>query len=203
MRGLLAISRFIDGVNIRVGKMVSWVILIVVIVSATNAVSRKAFDMSSNAWLELQWYMFGAIFLLAAGYTLLNNGHVRVDIVNTSLSERTQIGIDIFGILVFLLPVCSLILWMSVPQAIESFVLGETSSNAGGLIRWPVKALIPLGFFLLCAAGVSHLIKCIGFLAGQCLNPNRPAGDQSAEERLAEEIAANAAGSTNKKTEAR
>ncbi|RII82493.1 TRAP transporter small permease subunit [Neopusillimonas maritima] len=196
MRGLLALSRFLDGVNTFVGRSVSWVILIVVIVSATNAVFRKAFDMSSNAWLELQWYMFGAIFLLASGYTLLKNGHVRVDIINARLSERTQVKIDIFGILVLFLPVCIYILLLSVPQAVDSYLLHETSSNAGGLIRWPVKALIPLGFLLLSAAGVSHLIKCVGFLAGQCPNPNRPEGSKTAEERLADEIAANAQAKT-------
>ncbi|MBC7204038.1 MAG: TRAP transporter small permease subunit, partial [Pusillimonas sp.] len=166
MRGLLALSRLIDELNVSVGRLVSWVILIVVFVSATNAVFRKAFDMSSNAWLELQWYMFGAIFLLSAGYTLLRNGHVRVDIVNNKLSERKQVGIDIFGILVFFLPVCVYVLYLSIPQAVDSYVLHETSSNAGGLIRWPVKALIPAGFLLLSLAGVSHLIKCIGFLRG-------------------------------------
>lgn len=196
MRGLLALSRFLDRVNTIVGRLVSWVILIVVIVSATNAVFRKAFDMSSNAWLELQWYMFGAIFLLASGYTLLKNGHVRVDIINARLSERTQIKIDIFGILVLFLPVCLFILVLSVPQVIDSYLLHETSSNAGGLIRWPVKALIPMGFLLLSAAGVSHLIKCVGFLAGKCPNPNRQEGSKTAEEQLAEEIAANAQAKT-------
>ena len=195
MRGLLALSRLIDGLNVTVGRLVSWVILIVVFVSATNAVFRKAFDMSSNAWLELQWYMFGAIFLLSAGYTLLRNGLVRVDIVNNKLSERKQVGIDIFGILVFFLPICLYVLYLSIPQAVESYVLHETSSNAGGLIRWPVKALIPAGFLLLSLAGISHLIKCIGFLCGQCPNPIRME-TKTQEEALAEEIAANATSKT-------
>jgi TRAP-type mannitol/chloroaromatic compound transport system permease small subunit len=151
--------------------------------------------MSSNAWLELQWYMFGAIFLLSAGYTLLRNGHVRVDIVNNKLSERKQVGIDIFGILVFFLPICLYVLYLSIPQAVESYVLHETSSNAGGLIRWPVKALIPAGFLLLSLAGISHLIKCIGFLCGQCPNPIRME-TKTQEEALAEEIAANATSKT-------
>ncbi|HBT34411.1 MAG TPA: C4-dicarboxylate ABC transporter substrate-binding protein [Pusillimonas sp.] len=202
MRGLLALSRLIDGLNVTVGRLVSWVILMVVIVSATNAVFRKAFDMSSNAWLELQWYMFGAIFLLSAGYTLLRNGHVRVDILNNKLSERKQVGIDIFGILILFLPVCVYILYLSIPQAIESYVLHETSSNAGGLIRWPVKALIPLGFFLLSLAGVSHLIKCIGFLRGQCANPLR-LDAKSQEEALADEIASNATDNTKQQAEGR
>ena len=202
MRGLLALSRLIDGLNVTVGRLVSWVILMVVIVSATNAVFRKAFDMSSNAWLELHWYMFGAIFLLSAGYTLLRNGHVRVDILNNKLSERKQVGIDIFGILILFLPVCVYILYLSIPQAIESYVLHETSSNAGGLIRWPVKALIPLGFFLLSLAGVSHLIKCIGFLRGQCANPLR-LDAKSQEEALADEIASNATDNTKQQAEGR
>ena len=202
MRGLLALSRLIDGLNVTVGRLVSWVILMVVIVSATNAVFRKAFDMSSNAWLELPWYMFGAIFLLSAGYTLLRNGHVRVDILNNKLSERKQVGIDIFGILILFLPVCVYILYLSIPQAIESYVLHETSSNAGGLIRWPVKALIPLGFFLLSLAGVSHLIKCIGFLRGQCANPLR-LDAKSQEEALADEIASNATDNTKQQAEGR
>jgi len=202
MRSLLALSRFIDGLNVTVGRLVSWVILFVVIVSATNAVFRKVFDMSSNAWLELQWYMFGAIFLLSAGYTLLRNGHVRVDIVNNKLSERKQVGIDIFGILVLFLPVCIYILYLSIPQAIDSYLLHETSSNAGGLIRWPVKALIPLGFFLLSLAGISHLIKCVGFLRGHCVNPLR-LDAKSQEEALADEIAANATDKTKRQAEGR
>lgn len=194
MGGLLALSRLIDAINVRVGKAVSWVILVVVVVSSFNAVFRKAFDMSSNAWLEVQWYMFGMIFLLAAGYTFLRNGHVRVDILASRLSERGQIVIDIIGILAFFLPACMFILWLSVPMAIESYVHHEVSSNAGGLVRWPVKALIPLGFILLSLAGVSHLIKCAGFLMGKCPNPTHPEGHKTSEELLAEEIA-NAASS--------
>lgn len=189
MRSLLALSHAIDVLSRQVGRVVSWVILIVVLISATNAVSRKAFDMSSNAWLELQWYLFGAIFLLAAGYTLLNNEHVRVDVLATKFSERTQVKIEIFGVLFFLLPVCCLVLWMSIPMFIDSYVSGETSSNSGGLIRWPVKLLVPVGFSLLILAGISHLIKCMGFLAGQCANPLRRLNAKTAEELLAEEIA--------------
>lgn len=196
MGGLLALSRLIDAVNVRVGRAVSWVILVVVVVSATNAVFRKAFDMSSNAWLEVQWYMFGMIFLLAAGYTLLRNGHVRVDIVAAKLSQRGHVTIDIIGLLVFFLPVCLFILWLSVPMAIESYVQHEVSSNAGGLVRWPVKALIPLGFILLSLAGVSHLIKCVGFLAGRCPNPLHAEGQKTAEELLADEIASAASSKT-------
>ncbi|TFL14482.1 TRAP transporter small permease subunit [Pusillimonas caeni] len=193
MRSLLALSRSIDALSRLVGKAVGWVILVVVVISATNAVSRKAFDMSSNAWLELQWYLFGAIFLLAAGYTLLNNEHVRVDVLASKLSERAQIKIEIFGVLFFLLPVCCLVLWMAIPMFIDSYVSGEVSSNSGGLIRWPVKLLVPVGFALLILAAVSHLIKCIGFLAGACPNPTVKLHARTAEEQLAEEIARQAA----------
>jgi len=193
MRSLLAFSRSIDALSRLVGKVVAWVILIVVVVSATNAVSRKVFDMSSNAWLELQWYLFGTIFLLAAGYTLLNNEHVRVDVLATKFSERTQIKIEIFGVLFFLLPVSCLVLWMGIPMFIDSFVSGEMSSNSGGLIRWPVKLLVPVGFTLLILAALSHLIKCIGFLKGACPNPTVKLNAKTAEELLAEEIAQQAA----------
>src|SRR5690606_31760026 len=129
-----------------------------------NAVIRKTFHVSSNAWLEIQWYLFGAIFLLAAGYTFMKNEHVRVDILSQMMSKRTQILIDMFGVLFFMLPACLLLLDLSIPFFMQSFLTGEQSSNAGGLIRWPVKLLIPIGFFLLVLAGVSHLIKCAAFL---------------------------------------
>jgi len=189
MRSLLLLSRSIDALSRLVGKTVSWVILVVVFISATNAVSRKAFHMSSNAWLELQWYLFGAIFLLAAGYTLLNNEHVRVDVLNAKFSERNQVKIEIFGVLFFLLPITVFIFWMSIPMFIDSYVSGEMSSNSGGLIRWPVKLLVPVGYGLLLLAGISHLIKCVGFLAGACPNPTRVKSGRSAEELLADEIA--------------
>ncbi len=192
MGGLLALSKLMDTINLWVGRAVAWVILVVVVVSSFNAVFRKAFDMSSNAWLEVQWYMFGAIFLLAAGYTLLKNGHVRVDILTSRLSERGQIIIDIIGILVFFLPVCCFVIWLSVPMAIEAYIHQEVSSNAGGLVRWPVKAIIPMGFVLLSMAGLSHLIKCIGCLIGRCPNPTHPENQKTPEELLAEEIASTA-----------
>ncbi|SRR5690606_8428976 len=192
MRSLLSLSRLIDALNRGVGRIVSWLILIVVFISAGNAVSRKWFDMSSNAWLEVQWYLFGAIFLLAAGYTLLNNEHVRVDVLHAKLSERGQVKMEIFGVLVFLLPVCIMVCWLSWPVFIDSYVSNEMSSNSGGLVRWPAKLLIPVGFLLLILAGISHLIKCIGFLQGLCPNPLRRKGEKTAEELLAEEIARNA-----------
>ncbi|MGB6104432.1 MAG: TRAP transporter small permease subunit [Pusillimonas sp.] len=188
MKFLLSIANVIDNINTRVGKIVIWLTLVVVLVSATNAVVRKLFSVSSNAWLELQWYLFGAIFLLAAGYTFLRNEHVRVDVLAQKFSRRTQICIEIFGIIFFLFPACMLIFWLSLPYFYDSYVLHELSSNTGGLIRWPVKLLIPVGFFLLILAGFSQLIKCIGFLRGACPDPlARPVG-KTAEEELAEEI---------------
>jgi TRAP-type mannitol/chloroaromatic compound transport system permease small subunit len=188
MKFLLCVSKAIDMLNVKVGQIIIWLTLIVVLVSATNAVVRKVLHTSSNAWLELQWYLFGAIFLLAAGYTFLRNEHVRVDVVSQNFSPRTQVKIEIFGILFFLFPACVLIFWLSLPFFYESFVLHELSSNTGGLIRWPAKLLIPVGFGLLILAGVSHLIKCIGFLAGACPNPIARHEGKTAEEELAEEI---------------
>lgn len=184
----LMLSRWIDGLIASIGKAVTWLTLIVVLVSAANAVVRKVFMTSSNAWLELQWYLFGAIFLLAAGYTFLRNEHVRVDVLSSRLSRRTQIKIEIFGVLFFMLPACALVFWLSLPYFQESWVLNEQSSNTGGLVRWPVKLLIPVGFGMLILTGLSHLIKCIGYLRGLCPDPMARQQDKSAEERLAEEI---------------
>ncbi|MFT0548132.1 TRAP transporter small permease subunit [Allopusillimonas ginsengisoli] len=188
MKFLLSLSRLIDRLNTMVGKSVIWLTLLVVLVSATNAVIRKLFSVSSNAWLELQWYLFGAIFLLAAGYTYLVNEHVRVDVLSQKLSRRTQVKIEIFGIIFFLFPFCTLIFWLSLPFFYQSLVLHELSSNTGGLIRWPVKLLLPVGFFLLILAGVSQLIKCIAYLRGQSPDPLARKDTKTAEEELAEEI---------------
>ena len=189
MQALLSLSRWIDLINDRVGRAVTWLTLVVVVVSSANAVVRKVFNTSSNAWLELQWYLFGAMFLLAAGYTLLKNDHVRVDIISSKFSRQTQIKIEIFGVIFFLLPACVLILILSWPVFMDSFMQNEQSSNSGGLIRWPVKLLIPIGFALLVAAGISHLIKCIGYLKGMCPDPTLKVQAKTAEEELAEEIA--------------
>ena len=188
MKFLLAVSRLIDALNERVGQSVLWLTLIVVLVSAGNAVVRKVFHTSSNAWLELQWYLFGAIFLLAAGYTYLRNEHVRVDVIASKLSARAQVYIEIFGIVFFIFPFASLILWLSLPYFYESFRLNELSSNTGGLIRWPAKLLIPVGFSLLILSGISKLIRCVAFLTGAGPNPLVPVRDKTAEEELAEEI---------------
>ena len=190
MTFLLTLSRWIDALNTRVGQAVTWLVLIVALVSAGNAVMRKLFGLSSNAWLELQWYLFGAIFLLAAGYTFLRNEHVRVDVLAQKLPERTQVGIEIFGVLFFLLPAACLLLWLSIPFFWDSYLTHELSSNTEGLIRWPAKLLIPVGFFLLILAGLSHLVKCIGFLRGLCPNPMQVSSGKSDEEALVEDILA-------------
>lgn len=188
MKFFLRLSRLIDTLNTTVGRAVTWLTLIVVLVSATNAVVRKVFHMSSNAWLEMQWYLFGAIFLLAAGYTFLKNEHVRVDVVSQRFSPRTQVKIEIFGVLFFLLPACLLVFWLSLPFFYESLILQEHSSNTGGLMRWPAKLLIPVGFGLLILAGISHLIKCIAFLAGDGPDPLARPDGRTPEEILADEI---------------
>jgi len=188
MKFFLQLSRLIDALNLRIGCAVTWLTLAVVLVSATNAVVRKVFNISSNAWLELQWYLFGAIFLLAAGYTFLKNEHVRVDVLSQRFAPRTQAKIEIFGIIFFLLPACLLVFWLSLPYFWQSLILKEASSNTGGLIRWPVKLLIPVGFALLILAAISQLIKSIAFLRGQGPDPLARLEERSAEEELAEEI---------------
>jgi TRAP-type mannitol/chloroaromatic compound transport system permease small subunit len=192
MQGLLRLSRGIDWLNERVGRAVIWLVLVTVLISAGNAIIRKTFDTSSNAWLEVQWYLFSAIFLLCAGYTLLRNEHVRIDVLLHRLPKRKQIGVDIFGLLVFLLPVAMLITALGWPQFTISLVSNEMSSNAGGLIRWPVKLLLPLGFGLLALQGLSELIKRVAFLKGLIEDPTKKKQVKSAEEELAEVIRAEA-----------
>lgn len=188
MKFFLQLSRAIDALNSVVGRAVTWLTLMVVLVSAGNAVVRKLLNTSSNAWLELQWYLFGAIFLLAAGYTFLRNEHVRVDVLSQRFTRKTQAKIEIFGVLFFLLPACGLVFWLSLPFFYESLVLHEKSSNTGGLIRWPVKLLIPVGFGLLILAALSHLIKSIAFLKGAGPDPLARLEERTAEELLADEI---------------
>lgn len=187
---LLSLSRLIDAVNLRIGRWVSWAVLIVCLVSTANALGRKFLHGGSNAWLELQWYLFGALFLLASGYTLQKNGHVRVDVLSSKLSKRKQIGIEIFGTLFFLMPAALLIMVLAWPMFWESWVTQEASPNAGGLIRWPAKLLVPVGFTLLIAAGLSHLVKCVGFLMGRCPDPTARESAKSEEEKLAKELKA-------------
>jgi TRAP-type mannitol/chloroaromatic compound transport system permease small subunit len=159
MNLLLRFSRAVDALNRMVGRTTYWLVLAAVLISSSNAIARKTLNMSSNAMLEIQWYLFAAIFLLCAGYTLLDNEHVRVDLIFGRLSRRKQLTIEILGTLLFLAPMTILILALSWAPFIDAFTSGEVSSNAGGLIRWPVKLLIPLGFALLLLQGVSQLIK--------------------------------------------
>lgn len=191
MKFLLVLSRLIDRLNEFVGGVVIWICLIVVLVSSGNAVIRKIFDSSSNGWLELQWYLFGALFLLSSGYTLLRNEHVRVDILSSKLTRIHQIWIEIFGVLFFLLPMAILIMYLSWPVFTEAYIQNEQSSNAGGLVRWPAKLLIPIGFGLLVLSGFSHLIKCVGFLFGKCPDPILKHQGQTSEEALAQAILSN------------
>lgn len=166
MQALLRISRAIDALDARVGRALIWLVLAMTIVSSGNAVFRYTFNMSSNAWLELQWYLFAAVFLVGTGYTLLNNEHIRIDVVSSHFSRRTQIWIDIFGTLFFLLPMSIYIMWLSWPGFMNAWTSQEISSNAGGLIRWPARLLVPLGFFLLSVQGLSELIKRVAILRG-------------------------------------
>ena len=167
MSSLLSLSKYIDALNERIGMGISWALLLAVLICSGNAIVRYSFNISSNAWLEIQWYLFGAIFLLASSYTLRRNEHVRIDVIVGRFSKRTQAWVDVFGFIFFLLPATLLILYFAVPFAMESVRNQEVSSNAGGLIVWPAKILIPIGFLLLTLQGISELIKRIGFLMGK------------------------------------
>ncbi|MBE7523508.1 MAG: TRAP transporter small permease subunit [Burkholderiales bacterium] len=188
MNALLALARAIDAVNERVGRWVTWFVLAAVVISAGNAIIRKVFDMSSNAFLEIQWYLFAAIFLLCSGWTLLRNEHIRIDVIAGRYSKRVQTWIDVFGTVFFLIPMSILILYESLPWAQQAIESGEISPNAGGLILWPAKILVPIGFTLLLLQGVSELIKRIAFLRGLGPDPTERFHERSAEEELAEEI---------------
>lgn len=163
----MSLSRLIDKLNETIAGLVSWLVLAAVIICAGNAIMRYSLNYSSNAWLEIQWYLFGAIFMLASAYTLRRDEHVRIDVVVGRFSKRTQVWIDLLGFLFFLLPVCLLILWFGIPYAMIAIENGEVSSNAGGLIVWPARVLVPLGFALLVLQGISEIIKRIAFLAGR------------------------------------
>jgi len=166
MKAFLALSRGIDAVNARFGTVADWLVLLSCLISAGNAFSRYAFGISSNAWLEIQWYMFGALVMLGASYTLRRNEHVRVDIVYAQLSTRRQIGVDIFGCILFLLPATVVMAYLSWPVFYNSWAQGEISANAGGLVRWPMKIFLPIGFALLTLQGLSELIKRVAMLTG-------------------------------------
>jgi TRAP-type mannitol/chloroaromatic compound transport system permease small subunit len=191
---LLQLSRLIDRLNELVGRWTSWLILAAVFISAVNASVRKAFNIGSNAFLEIQWYLFAAVFLLAAGYTLLRQEHVKIDVILGRFSKRTQIKVEIFGLLAFLMPFVFNVIVEVMPLVIQAYESGEMSSNAGGLIRWPVYALVPIGFALLGLQGVSELIKRVAFLMGLIDDPTQKKQQKTAEEELAEVIRQRAEG---------
>lgn len=188
MQALLKLSRGVDALNTFIGKYVIWLILASTLISGINAIVRKAFHVGSNAFLEVQWYLFAASFLLAAGYTLLNGEHVKIDVISSKLSKRAQIWVDVFGFAAFLTPVCAALLWYGVPFFLRGLQSGEMSTNAGGLIRWPVYAMIPIGFTLLLLQGWSELIKRLAFLQGLIDDPTVKKVEKTAEEELAEAI---------------
>jgi TRAP-type mannitol/chloroaromatic compound transport system permease small subunit len=183
---LLSLSKRIDQLSEWIGKWVAWLVLASVLVSAANAISRKAFNLSSNAFLEIQWYMFAAVFMLAAGYTLMRQEHVKIDVVSGRFSKRTQIWIDIAGICFFLFPFVIYIIKLAMPLVINAYVTQEMSSNAGGLIRWPVFAMLPLGMLFLGIQGISELIKRFAFLQGMIPDPSKKQGAKTPEEEFAE-----------------
>jgi len=188
LNALLALSRAIDKLNERIGLTVSWLVLAAVLISAANAVVRKAFNVSSNSFLEIQWYLFSVVFLFCAGYTLLRNQHVRIDVIAGRLSPQAQAWIDILGTIFFLMPMALTIMWLSWPVFVQAYQRGEVSTNAGGLLIWPARLIVPIGFFLLVIQGVSELIKRVAFLKGLIPDPAQKQHEKSAEEELAEEI---------------
>jgi len=188
VNALLKFSKAVDWLNGQIGKYVIWLILASTVISAVNAAVRKAFNIGSNAFLEVQWYLFAASFMIASAYTLLNGEHVKIDVIYSKLSKRTQTWIDVLGFTFFLTPVCSAILWYGVPFFLKGLHTGEMSSNAGGLIRWPVYMMMPLGFSLLLLQGWSELIKRVAFLQGLIEDPTAKKVEKTAEEELAEAI---------------
>ena len=189
MSALLSLSRLIDAISMGLGKLVMWLILAATTISAGNAIMRKAFSIGSNAYLEIQWYLFSAVFMLGVGYVMLNNAHVRIDFISTRLSKRTNAIIDAIGIVVFTIPLAVIMINLGWPVFYRALLSGEMSQNAGGLIRWPVFMLIPLGFSLLIMQCVSELIKRVGFLTGHLAEPFTVEHDKTAEELLLEELA--------------
>lgn len=188
MQALLSLSRAIDRVNATVGRCAIWLILAATAISALNAIVRKLFNYSSNAYLEVQWYLFAWSFLIAAGYTLLHGEHVRIDVLNHRLPKRLRVWIDVCGYALFLTPLCVVMLYYSLPLVLEKISSGEMSPNPGGLLRWPVWVALPLGLVLLLLQGGSELIKCIAYLRGQGPDPTEKRQAKSAEQELAESL---------------
>ena len=189
---LLKLSRLIDAINLWIGKFAMWLVLAAVLISAGNAIIRKAFNIGSNAFLEIQWYLFAGVFMLGVGYVMQKNAHVRIDFISSKLSKRTNAIIDAVGIVVFTIPLSLIMIDLGWPLAKQAFTSGEMSQNAGGLIRWPVLMLVPVGFAILTAQSVSELIKRLAFLTGHLAEPFPLEDGKTDEERLADELAAQA-----------
>lgn len=188
MKPLLGLSRAIDALNEQVGKLTYWLILVAVLISTGNAIVRYSLNTSSNAWLEIQWYLFSFVFLFCAAYTLLHNQHVRIDVISANLSGRGRAWIDIFGTVFFLLPMAIAIMWMSWPVFLDAYRSNEVSTNAGGLTVWPARLMLPIGFFLLVLQGLSELIKRVAFLRGLIPDPAERDEGPTPEQLLAEEL---------------
>jgi len=187
LNALLSFSRAVDWITERIGRALCWLLLLAVIISAGNAIIRKSFNMSSNAYLEAQWYLFAAIFTLGAGYVFLHDQHVRIDVISSKLKRRTQVWIDVVGITVFLLPLCAFVIWTSLPSVQTAFRMNEVSANPGGLLRWPLYVLVPIGFGLLALQSVSELFKRLGFLTGHGPDPHAKP-EKTDQEMLLEEM---------------
>lgn len=187
MNALLAFSRGVDWITERIGRTVYWLLLAAVVISTVNALMRYAFDIGSNAWLELQWYLFAAVFMLGAGYVFLHDQHVRIDVVASRLPRRVQVWIDVVGIVLFLLPLCVFVAWTSLPSIGKAIATMEVSANPGGLIRWPLYVLVPIGFGLLFVQSLSELFKRVAFLAGRGPDPHAKP-EKTEEEKLLEDL---------------
>ncbi|CAN1511220.1 FcbT2 TRAP-type mannitol/chloroaromatic compound transport system, small permease component [Rhabdaerophilaceae bacterium] len=188
MQSLLKMSSVIDAINTRIGQFIKWFILAAVIIATVNAIVRKVFNQSSNSWLEMQWYLFGAVFMLGAAYTFLKNEHIRIDVVTSHFSKRTRDWIDVFGHIFFLVPFCWIMVWHGLPFFQRSFAINEQSMNAGGLTVWPAKVLVPLGFALLLAQAISELIKRVAIMRGDLEDENVVVGHGAAAEAEAERL---------------
>jgi TRAP-type mannitol/chloroaromatic compound transport system permease small subunit len=201
MNAMLALARGIDAMTERLGRGLMWLLLAAVLISTANAIVRRAFDMSSNAYLEAQWYLFAAVFMLGAGYVFLHDQHVRIDVLSSKLSRRKQVWIDVIGIGVFLIPLCVFIAWTALPSVQLAIASGEVSANPGGLIRWPLYILVPIGLSLLVLQSVSELVKRIAFLAGAGPDPHAKP-EETDEERLLKELQAQREAEERKAAEA-
>lgn len=198
MNILLAFCRRIDWITEKIGRSIGWLLLVAVLISAGNAIVRKSFDLSSNALLEAQWYLFGAVFMLGAGYVFLHDQHVRIDALSSHWSRKTQIWVDVVGITVFLLPLCAFVVWTSLPSLQLAIMTKEVSANPGGLLRWPLYALVPAGFTLLGLQALSELFKRLAFLTGDAPDPHAKP-EKTDEEMLLEELRLEVEATENKR----